>query len=131
MSETADELAPLPVEGPASLSAVKLRLQIDEGDHVDDVELTDVVDAVNAWLRGDEETGRYALPIVSRFRGKEAWSKNVTLGANMLCGRLWRRRGTPGGVEVFGDAGFTFVRRNDPDVAMLLELGDQARPAVG
>lgn len=129
MSETADELAPLPVEGPASLSAVKLRLKLE--DDVDDVELGDVVDAVNAWLRGDEETGRYALPIVSRFRGKDEWSKSVTLGANMLCGRLWRRRGTPGGVEVFGEAGFAFVRRSDPDVAMLLELGDQARPSVG
>lgn len=131
MSETPDELAPLPEEGPASLSGVKRRLNIADTDHEDDTELEDTVDAVNAVIRGDEETGLDALPIVERFRGKEEWSQRVVLGANMLCARLWRRKGTPGGVEVFGDGGFAFVRRSDPDVALLLQIGDEAKPAVG
>jgi hypothetical protein len=48
----------------------------------------------------------------------------------MLGARLWRRKSTPGGVEVFGDGGMAYVRRTDPDVAMLLQLGDWAKPAV-
>lgn len=130
MSETSDELQPLPEEGPATLSGVKLRTKIDVDDTADDVELADLVDSINAWIRGDETTGAAALPITDRYRGAAAWGKNVVLGANMLGARLWRRKGTPGGVEVFGDGGVAYVQRTDPDVAMLLELGDWSRPAA-
>lgn len=130
MTETADTLEPLPVGGPAGVPAVKVRLSIDADDHGDDVELGDLVAAVNYWIRGDEETGLDCIPVVDRVRGKDVWPPNIVLGANMLCGRLWRRKGTPGGVEVFGDAGVAFVRRNDPDIGMLLQLGDDAKPSV-
>lgn len=120
MSETPDELQPLPVEGPATLSGVKLRAKIN--DTQEDVEISDLVAAVNALLR--------RWPVADRFRGATEWSADVVLGANMLGARLWRRKSTPGGVEVFGDGGIAYVQRTDHDVAMLLGLGDWSKPAV-
>lgn len=123
MSETPAEPLPLPTEGPATLAGVKLRLKIAVDDVVDDVELGDLVTALNRAIA--------RWPVADKARGLEEWDPDHVLGANMLGARLWRRKGTPGGVEVFGDQGIAFVRRNDPDVAMLLELGDDwAKPAV-
>lgn len=60
-----------------------------------------------------------------------AWSDQVLRGANMLGGRLLRRRRSPSGVETFAGEGVVYVQRNDPDIAQLLQLGDYAKPAVG
>jgi hypothetical protein len=121
VSVTPDTPLPLPTGGPATLSGVKLRSKINDG--VEDAELTDLVAALNAAIR--------RWPVADDFRGAEAWSPDVILGANMLGARLWRRKSTPGGVEVFGDGGMAYVRRTDPDVAMLLNIGDDwAKPAV-
>lgn len=50
------------------------------------------------------------------------------LGLVMLTARLVRRRNSPGGIEGFGsDGGSAYVRRNDPDVAMLLGLDTYRR----
>lgn len=61
----------------------------------------------------------------------EAWPPDIALGAAMLGGRLLRRKNSPEGVASFSDLGPVYVQRNDPDVAMLLQLGDWAAPAVG
>lgn len=111
-----------PPEGPADLERVKALLKIDDDD--DDVALLEDVAAVNDMVRD--------LP-VAQLTGDavEAWPDRVTRGADALAARLFRRRSTPSGVETFGEFGPVYVRRNDPDVAMLLKLGDYAAPAVG
>jgi hypothetical protein len=83
-------------------------------------EVAMVVAAVNDlvdWLEPPAEGG--------------SWRPRYVLGATMLAGRLWRRRNSPAGVESFAGDAAVYVQRNDPDVAMLLELGAYTRPGVG
>lgn len=122
MSETPDE--PTWPAGPATLAGVKAHPGV--GSDVDDEALEVYVDAVNDLVRD--------MPISdSRRNAAEdaTWQPRVILGATMLAARLWRRRDTVGGVEVFGDSGIAYVRRTDPDIADLLELGEASRPMVG
>lgn len=111
-----------PAEGPADLDRVKTLLRITDDD--DDTEILEDIAAVNDVVRD--------LP-VAQLTGDtvEEWPDRVTRGADQLAARLFRRRSTPSGVETFGEFGPVYVRRNDPDVAMLLKLGDYAAPAVG
>lgn len=60
-----------------------------------------------------------------------AWDDREMLGAVILTARLIRRRNSPAGVEIFGDQGAVYVRRNDPDVAQMLRLDRWARPKIG
>lgn len=112
-----------PGEGPTTLARVKARLRIAAEDTTDDDELTELVAAVNAQVRG--------WPVSSTAVGLESWPENIALGARMLVCRLYRRRNSPAGVEAFGEAGAVYVMRQDPDVAMLLKLGSWSPPAVG
>lgn len=96
--------------------------------------------AVSGWLSGveaDQLSGVTAAvnAVVRRWvpvppDGQE-WPADITQGAVMLAGRLWRRRNSPAGVETFGAEGAAYVQRNDPDLALLLRLGPYAAPAVG
>lgn len=122
MSETPPEETPgLPDGGPATLGGVKLQAGVK--DNLDDDRFTVIVNAVNDRIR--------AWPVAAKALGQVEWPAGVILGANMLAARLWRRKDTPAGVEIFGDGGFAYVRRTDPDIAMLLELGEWSKPAVG
>lgn len=112
---------PLPESGPATADLVKTYLHI--ADAGDDAEIAQVVDAVNAKVR--------TFAVADRARGLEAWPADIVRGATMLAGRLHKRQGSPDGLAAFGDMGAVYVSRNDPDVAMLLELGAHRRPAVG
>jgi hypothetical protein len=85
--------------------------------------LTPIVGAVNGKVRG--------WPVASQAGGAEVWPDDIVLGASMLSARLFMRKNSPAGVEVFGDQGAVYVRRNDPDIAMLLGLGAWAPPVVG
>lgn len=117
---------PLPTEEPTNLDDVKSWARIAEDDTTDDAELTTVVAAVNAFVRG--------LPVAQRQDtdpAPEAWDGDIALGAKMLAARLHRRRNTTGGVEVAGQFGIAYVRRTDPDIAQLLQLGEYASPGVG
>lgn len=120
-----ETVAGLPTPGPATVPAVKVHLDID--DARDDARLTSIVAAVNAIVR--------ALPVARVAAGAEDWSgdevQHVVEGATMLAARLWRRKDSPDGIAAFGEAGPVYVQRNDPDIAMLLQLGAYARPAVG
>lgn len=117
-----DEIpAPLPAPACVDAAAVKLTLGIADAD--DDDVLAPVVAAVDLVVR--------SLPVADKARGLEAWPANVTHGATMLAARLYRRKGSPEGVAAFGADGPVYIQRNDPDVAMLLELGAWAGPAVG
>lgn len=115
-----------PETGPADVARVIARLGITGDPTPEELEnVTADVAAVNGVVRRLPVAELVAVDVV------EEWPERVTTGADMLAARLYRRRSTPSGVETFGDFGPVYVRRNDPDVAMLLELGDYARPQVG
>lgn len=78
------------------------------------------------------DAARAVVALVTRWHGPiEKWTDDVAHGAQLLTARIWRRRSSPGGVEAHGDLGPVYVRRNDPDVAMLLGLGTWSPPMVG
>jgi hypothetical protein len=115
----------LPVPEPTTVPAVKLHLGIT--DAADDDALAPVVGAVCYLIRH--------LPVASTALAATVeaavWPADVQHGATLLAARLWRRRNSPEGVAAFGADGPVYVQRNDPDVAMMLALGDWARPSVG
>ena len=117
------ELAGLPEGGPATLADVKA----DQGitDTRDDDRLEAIVAAVNRLVR--------SWPVSEPAVDAADWSAapDALQGARMLAGRLFRRKGSPAGVEAFTSGGAVYVMRNDPDVAMLLQLGPYAPPEVG
>lgn len=119
----ATELVGLPAEGPATLGGVRSFLRYEAGDTADNLDLEAVVAGTNALVR----TWPCSAPAVDQ----ESFPANVELGANMMAGRLFRRRESPAGVAAFGDMGAVYVMRNDPDVAMLLGLGAWSSGAVG
>lgn len=112
---------PQPLSGPATVELVKDHLQLAAGDQRFAVTLARCTGAANAFARGTVKA--------STVEGE--WPDDVVLGATMLAARLWRRRDTPQGVATFGDNAALYVQRNDPDVAMLLGLGDYGKPLVG
>lgn len=115
------ELAPTQVlapSGPALSGRVASWLSMPGGP---DQDLVDTVAAVNAVVRRWKPTPPTGQP----------WPDDTVRGAVMLAGRQYRRRNSPGGVEVYGSDGATYVARTDPDVAMLLQLGVYADPVVG
>jgi len=59
------------------------------------------------------------------------WPPRIVRGSTMLAARLFRRKGSPAGVEAFGSLGGAYVMRTDPDIAMLLGLGTWTSPQVG
>lgn len=110
---------PSPPPGPATAARVAKSLKVAEGsDDFEELEVT--VAAVNAVVR------RWHVP-----RANGSWRDDHVLGAEMLARRLWRRRNSPEGVATFTSDGAVYVQRNDPDVALLLQLGQHAPPVVG
>lgn len=83
-------------------------------------ELSGIMDAVGA-----------AVASWTGIPTPDLWPADIDLGAAMLAARLHRRRNSPAGVEAFNDMGAVYVSRRDPDIAMLLGLGDWIRPKVG
>jgi len=77
--------------------------------------LAPTVAAVNEFVALHARTGPYS----------------TALGATMLAARLWRRRNSPEGVAGFATDSPVYVQRNDPDIGMLLGLGNHAPPVVG
>lgn len=117
---------PTPTEGPTTTELVAARLK--QTSPAED--LAPVVAAINDVVRG--------LPVATPPTDEEGvvaeweeWPGRVVEGATMLAARVYRRRNSPAGVETFGDLGPVYVQRNDPDIAMLLQLGRQSKPAVG
>lgn len=115
------ELVGLPEGGPTSLPAVKAALAITDTD--DDTELAEIVGAVNNIVR--------TWAVSQAAVGAEEWPPRLVRGSTMLAARLFRRKGSPAGVEAFGSLGGAYVMRTDPDIAMLLQLGAWSGPAVG
>lgn len=117
----ATEWPDLPGGGPATPAGLKQRLALTDG--ADDTFIDAVVAAVNVKVR--------RWPVSAHAVGLDAWPADIVEGATMLAARLYRRRNSASGVEAFGAEGILYVRRNDPDIAMLLELGEYTPPAVG
>lgn len=103
--------------GPALAERVAARV----GKAEPDTEVAEVTAAVNRFVRR-----WHAVPPEGT-----AWPEDTVTGAHLLAVRLYRRRNSPSGVETFGAEGAAYVSRNDPDVAMLLQLGAYAPPWVG
>lgn len=116
-------LVGLPEGGPTTLAKVKTHLQIT--DDRDNDRLDSIVSAVNSVVR--------SWPCSEAAVGGTDWAEaaEVVEGATMLVARLWRRKGSPAGVEAMGTLGAAYVMRNDPDIALLLQLGPYAGPQVG
>jgi len=117
------EVVGLPEGGPTTLPLVKDHLRIT--DDRDDDRLVSIVAAVNTVVR--------CWPCAAAAVDAPDWSgaSSVVEGATMLAARLFRRKGSPAGVEAFGSDGAVYVMRNDPDVAMLLQLGSWSGPSIG
>lgn len=113
---------PQPEADPVTLAKVKTYLSL--SDDRDDAILIDVIAAVNVFLRRTEKARRIGLasPVLA------AWPADLVQGGVMLAARLHRRKNSPSGVEAFAVAGPVYVRRNDPDIAMMLDLD---APMVG
>lgn len=121
------EVAGLPEEGPATVPLVKTHLKISDTD--DDERLGQITAAVNAAVRTwpcAEDSSAPDTPV-----GERVWNARTSEGATLLSARLFRRKNSPAGVEAFGELGPVYVQRNDPDVAMLLNLGTYALPELG
>jgi hypothetical protein len=116
-------VAGLPDGGPATLAGVKGHLSIP--DTRDDTRITAIVAGVNRMVR--------SWPCSLAAADQDNWTAapDVVEGATMLAARLFRRKESPAGVESMGPAGVAYVVRNDPDVALLLQLGPYAGPEVG
>jgi hypothetical protein len=124
------------IEEPTTLELVKLQLKIADDDPTDDDRLEPIVAAVNVRVRrfpiaqgitGETDNDPNADPPVVA----SPWPPDIRQGATLLAARLWKRKNSPAGVEAFGAEGAVYVRRNDPDIALLLDLGDYAKPSVG
>lgn len=121
---------PLPATGPTTRAQVKAHLAISGDDARDDTRLDSIVAAVNSRVR-DWPVAEKATADTQEAADLAGWPASIVEGVTMLAARLWRRKDSPAGVAAFGDFGPVYVQRNDPDVAMLLELGDWSRPQVG
>lgn len=112
------------MDGPAAVDTVAAMLRLPDLSDADADYLADVVAGVNAFVE--------RLPYTPKTGDVDpVWSADVLQGANMLAGRVYRRRNSPGGVESITEMGAIYVQRNDPDVAMMLGIGGYARPIVG
>lgn len=110
--------------GPAHLADVKAAIGIAPSDTSDDAALVRIIAAVNEYIA--------TLPIASGVKAPDAWGPRLTQAAVMLAQRLYRRAGSPSGVESFGPDGTAFyIQRNDPDIALLLDIGAYRPPQIG
>lgn len=107
---------------------------------------------VRAWLdlngqpgATDEQVDRVAAmtePYVERCRpefqvvgddGTASYQPDAETyqGAVMYAAREYRRRNSPSGIQVFGEAGVSFVTRYDTDIERALRTGAYTPPGVG
>jgi hypothetical protein len=60
----------------------------------------------------------------------DEWEVSADEAAVLLAARFYGRRGSAAGVVAFADFGAVSLGRLDPDVRLLLELGEYQRPVV-
>ncbi|KAA1380518.1 hypothetical protein [Aeromicrobium fastidiosum] len=116
--------------GPATEAGVRKQLHIATDDTLDDAALEAAINGVNDTV--------IDFPFVHDFvksidpaASDNVWRPRIVTGANLLAARVFARRNSPEGVAMMGTDGAVYVQRNDPDVAMMLQLGSHAKPAIG
>lgn len=132
MTVTVDVLvAGLPA-GPATEARVRSLLGLAADDDEFDSFLESAINAVNEMVVGwpCSEAFIGGLPPVDE-REDIKWPWRLTQGASMLAGRIFTRRNSIEGVVTFGVEGVAYVQRNDPEIAQLLNLGQNRIPKVG
>lgn len=91
-------------------------------------------DQIIGWCLDATLAGVGALPVVADDPAADpadpaSWPDPVALGTVMLTARRYRRRNSAGGIESFADS-VLYVAKYDPEIASLLKLSDQKRPAT-
>lgn len=133
MTVTVDVLvAGLPA-GPVTEARLRQQVQIGDADHTDDLELEAAINSVNEAIVSWPccEAFLASLPEDPDDRGDIAWPWRLVQGGVLLAARIFSRRNSTEGVATFGLEGVTYVMRNDPDVALMLNLGAHKIPKVG
>jgi hypothetical protein len=105
-------------DGPATLPGTLALVSLGEDDAAGSVAAA--VEATNSLVRG------WLTPAPDG-----EWAPHHRYGANLLAGRLWRRKDSPGGMMQFGMEAAVYVAGNWPDVALMLGLGEYRVPRVG
>lgn len=113
---------------PTSTDAVKTYLGLGVARPVDEDALQAAVDAANAAVLAYRPDITDTDPYGHRSGGAE-WPPNVEQAATMWAARLYGRRGSVQGVAAFQDVGVSLLPRMDPDVRVLLQLGEY-QPSV-
>jgi hypothetical protein len=111
---------------PTTVERLLTHLGIAPGRPVDQAALQDAADSANdlvAQLRTDlpplvDEDGNPVDP------ASVVWPPRADEAATLQAARLYGRRGSVQGVAAFADAGVSLLARMDPDVRVLLELGE-------
>lgn len=118
----------LPATGPTSREMITAHLA--GGVPAADTERLDrIAAAVNSWVRRLPVCE--AVDAASPAEWRVVEDSHIVEGATMLGARLYRRKNTPDGVASITADGVAYVRRSDPDIALLLDLGEYAPPSVG
>lgn len=132
MTVTVDApVAGLPA-GPATEARVRELVGLDADDHADDLSLEAAINSVNAaivtWTCS--EAFITGLPPVDE-RDDIDWPWRLVQGGTQLAAKVFSRRNSLEGVTTFGVEGVAYVQRNDPEIAMMLNLGQWRIPKVG
>lgn len=108
----------------ATVDALKVHLGLDPASTADEDAMAAAVAAANdavSKLRPDWTV----VP-----QGRAAWEVSADEAAVLLAARFYGRRGSVAGVVGFADFGAVSLGRLDPDVRLLLELGEYQRPVI-
>jgi hypothetical protein len=114
---------------PTTVDRLKTHLGLSGARQVDEDAMQDAVDAANdlvAALRTDLD------PIDPHpSQDPVVWPPRVDEAATLQAARLYGRRGSVQGVAAFADAGVSLLARLDPDVRVLLQLGENQDSCFG
>lgn len=113
---------------PGTVDRLKTHLGLDGARAVDVDAMAAAVEAANAAVAGVLRTD-LPSPAVGEPWDTIVWPSQVDHGAVVLAARLYGRRSSVQGIATFGDAGVSFLARMDPDVRLLLGLGEY-QPSV-
>jgi hypothetical protein len=106
---------------PATVEGLKIHLGLTGARPVDDDALLAAVNAANDWVAAV----RPDLPSPDPDASPPiVWPPRADEAATLQAARLYGRRGSVQGIAAFQDAGVTVLGRMDPDVRLLLELGE-------
>jgi hypothetical protein len=117
---------------PTTVDRLKTHLGVSGSRPVDEDAMADAVDAANdivAALRADLPAPDPAADPPTSWADL-VWPARADEAATLQAARLYGRRGSVQGVAAFADAGVSLLARIDPDVRLLLELGENQKSVV-